>query len=425
MEGCLVYLAIGVVILVARCLGELVRKARKCDAAMEEAARLRGREFDLRRAQERLAEREAEWAAKVDAQKGELKNDRESFESVCSQREADWERKVDADRTAIGILAGEKSRGFPWLAEAYGDYFHLQTLKEAKAMERKGHPAPRSAERVRDIARERRNVEKKLRIAQAIIKYYQELFPFLEDLLGDIDDELLKSVLARQVEEAIRDVADVGVDPVRVYLSEEEYASLSTAEKNQLALERYWERGKSKWEIGRNYERYVGYLYEREGYAVSYQGILEGFDDLGRDLICKKGQQTLVVQCKCWRQQYQIHEKHVNQLYGTTIKYHIEHPGEQAFAVLFTSTTLSDRAREFAAHLGVTVSQEVPLAQYPWVKCNVSRRTGELIYHLPFDQMYDRTLIEDERNERYAWTATEAEELGFRRAWRWKGEGSE
>jgi len=390
--GCLVYLGIGVAVIFVGWLANLLRKAAMYDGVARELAAARQREADVRRAEQQVEEARSQ---------------------------------VDADTMAVETLAEEKSEGFPWLAAAYADYFHLQAMREADLMERKRHPAPRSAERVRDIARQRRNVEKKLRIAQAIIKYYQELFPFLEEFLGDVDDEVLNSVLARQVEEAIRDVADVGVDPVRVYLSEEEYGSLSTAEKNQLALERYWERGKSKWEIGRNYERYVGYLYESDGYAVSYQGILEGFDDLGRDLICRKEQQTQVVQCKCWSQHREIHEKHVNQLYGTTIKYQIEHPGEQAFAVLFTSTTLSDRAREFAAHLGVTVSQEVPLAQYPSVKCNVSRRTGELIYHLPFDQMYDRTLIEGERNERYAGTATEAEELGFRRAWRWTGEGSE
>lgn len=55
------------------------------------------------------------------------------------------------------------------------------------------------------------------------------------------------------------------------------------------------------------------------------------------------------------------------------------------------------------------------------LKCNVSRRTGEKIYHLPFDQQYDRTLIEEERNECYVETVAEAEKLGYRRAFRWRG----
>jgi hypothetical protein len=44
----------------------------------------------------------------------------------------------------------------------------------------------------------------------------------------------------------------------------------------------------------------------------------------------------------------------------------------------------------------------------------------ERIYHLPFDQQYDTTLIEPTRGERYVATVAEAEELGFRRAWRWR-----
>lgn len=50
----------------------------------------------------------------------------------------------------------------------------------------------------------------------------------------------------------------------------------------------------------------------------------------------------------------------------------------------------------------------------------LSRATGERVYHLPFDQQYDTTVIEPDRGELYAATVAEAEELGFRRAWRWR-----
>jgi len=53
-------------------------------------------------------------------------------------------------------------------------------------------------------------------------------------------------------------------------------------------------------------------------------------------------------------------------------------------------------------------------------KCNISQKTKEKIYHLPFDQQYDKVLIE-EKNECYVETCEEAENLGFRRAWRWQG----
>jgi hypothetical protein len=33
--------------------------------------------------------------------------------------------------------------------------------------------------------------------------------------------------------------------------------------------------------FGRDYERYVGYLHERDGFSVEYLGIACGYDDLG------------------------------------------------------------------------------------------------------------------------------------------------
>jgi hypothetical protein len=49
--------------------------------------------------------------------------------------------------------------------------------------------------------------------------------------------------------------------------------------------------------------------------------------------------------------------------------------------------------------------------------------SGERIYHLPFDQMYDRTVIGNMPGERYVHTVREAEGLGFRRAFRWRPDG--
>lgn len=70
--------------------------------------------------------------------------------------------------------------------------------------------------------------------------------------------------------------------------------------------------------------------------------------------------------------------------------------------------------------LGVHLVDNFPLQRYPIIKCNVSLRDREKIYHLPFDQQYDRTLIEY-KHECYVETVAEAEALGFRRAFRWRG----
>jgi hypothetical protein len=106
-------------------------------------------------------------------------------------------------------------------------------------------------------------------------------------------------------------------------------------------------------------------------------------------------------------------------------KYKIDHPNERVKGILYTTTKLSERAKEFASFLGIGIAEEYPFADYPSIKCNISRRSGEKIYHLSFDLQYDRTLIEEERNECYAETVEEAENLGYRRAWRWKGQKTE
>lgn len=194
---------------------------------------------------------------------------------------------------------------------------------------------------------------------------------------------------------------------------------MPTGSRNQLALDRYWQKRKSPWELGRDYKRYIGYRYETQGHQVQYQGNLQGLSDLGRDLMAVKEGTVEIIQCKYWSREKQIHEKHVFQLYGTLIEYRIDHPTIQANAVFVTSTVLSDRARQAAAALDVTIQENVPLEQYPCIKCNISR-DGTKIYHLPFDQQYDRTVIETNRGECYVSTVQEADAREFRRAYRWR-----
>jgi hypothetical protein len=94
--------------------------------------------------------------------------------------------------------------------------------------------------------------------------------------------------------------------------------------------------------------------------------------------------------------------------------------GREVTGTFTTTTTLSPRAHEFARQLSIRVEEQLPLADYPRIKCNIARASDERIYHLPFDQQYDKTIIEPERGERWVATCAEAEELGYRRAWRWK-----
>jgi hypothetical protein len=106
------------------------------------------------------------------------------------------------------------------------------------------------------------------------------------------------------------------------------------------------------------------------------------------------------------------------QLFGTATAARIEHPPKHVRATFVTTTTLSERGHQFADQLDVAIEENFEFEDYPRIKCNVARRDGERIYHLPFDQRYDDTLVEPGRGEFWAWTYAEAEAAGFRRAWR-------
>jgi len=71
-------------------------------------------------------------------------------------------------------------------------------------------------------------------------------------------------------------------------LTKSEWRQLTQQEKYQRALDNYWNRHKSNWEIGRDYERFIGYGYELKGWDVTFFGAVKGFQDMGRDLIVKK-----------------------------------------------------------------------------------------------------------------------------------------
>lgn len=203
---------------------------------------------------------------------------------------------------------------------------------------------------------------------------------------------------------------------------------MTRSQKFQSALDRYCTTRKTPWLIGRDYERFIGYSHERDGFCVEYFGATSGLEDMGRDLICRRQSEVRIIQCKYWASGKTIHEKHVFQVYGTAAAVALQEkesgPGlfgddHDVSAWLFTSCACSELAKKFAKALRVEIRENVPLSRYPMIKCNISP-AGEKIYHLPFDQQYDRTVIEPPE-ECYATTIAEAEELGFRRAYRWRG----
>ena len=321
------------------------------------------------------------------------------------------------DKEAVIQMAKERQIGFPWLAKAYEEYFELQDKNIVNFLKFKTHPAVKASEVFKLQSQLRRKAERDKKIAEYLVEYYETICPFLLDLREEVEDikqedrEYLKGYSKEELE-----------DETTKYLTKEEYRKLPSEVRNQMALDRYWKRPKSKWHIGRCYERYVGFLYESRDFEVDYVGIFKGFEDLGRDLICKKGNDFVVIQCKNWAKFRTIYERHIFQFFGTVFKYKDDYPDRNVKAVFYATTTLSNLARRFGKELGINLVENHKFdMDYPCIKCNVSRIDGSRIYHLPFDQQYDTTKVEKERGEFYCKTVKQAEDAGFRKAFRYSG----
>jgi len=306
----------------------------------------------------------------------------------------------------VDHLEKELDQSYPWLAGMYKRFQIEQDNHDAYLLSNRSTTS-------KDIVKKLKKKNAQLRYEKSLyenqLTVYESLFPWLEEFKKVDIDKAVKYVNETRSDEEYDRISD--------YLSPAEYKTLSSAKKSQLALDRYKKHRKSDWEIGIDYERYIGYLYETQGYKVSYTGAIDYLKDMGRDLICQKDDEILVIQCKRWSVHKTIHEKHVFQLFGSTIQFKYKNPELTYKPILYTTTKLSEVAAYCAEQLGVSVVEHKKYEDYPCIKCNVSK-DGEKIYHLPFDQQYDRISIEAEKGEFYAMTAEEAENAGFRRAFR-------
>lgn len=337
----------------------------------------------------------------------------DSLQRMLETREKDLEEvKELADLWKRTLV--ERTKSFPTLLHLLERYGQERDLHKEQFLRSKRYPATKAADQVRDEARRRRAAQTALHRASMLIEYYESLAPFLLNLREGNGDF---SVDPNDVHEFSDDEK---ADSAVKYLSREEYGRLSVVERNQRALERYLDRPKSNHEVGRMYERYVGYMLEQLGYSVAYLGALKRRTDLGRDLLCIRDEQVIIVQCKYWSKFKTIYEKHIFQFFGTVFEYQDSRPCRRVKGLFITSTQLSPLAEKFANSLGIELKQNLPLNKnYPCIKCNLSKPHGEKIYHLPFDQQYDRVRIEAGRGEFYCRTVLEAEQAGFRRAFRW------
>lgn len=318
------------------------------------------------------------------------------------------------DRVSFLESAESNLTAIPYMAQIVADYETYGLEKLAQQLNW-GLDAQRltKVKSIREIRADAKAMVEKNKEAQYQLAYLLELYPVLKDVI-ECDFKQLPIIKVNELS---------NYDATKDYLSKEEYQSLSTIERNQLALDRYKNsHNKSKWQIGRDYELYIGYRYSLKGYDIDYFGSYMGLEDLGRDIIAKKDDITLIIQCKYWSSKKQIHEKHITQLYGTMVSYCIENnlKKNKVKGLLITNIELSDMAKKMAIFLNIEYKENVKKGDYPCIKCNIGHSGNDTtkIYHLPFDQQYDSTKI-NKKGEFYAMTVEEAESAGFRRAFKW------
>lgn len=356
---------------------------------------------------------------RLQQQASSLEEQKRHFRDV----ELTGKQKVDCYQNEIKnilkkIEGGDHRVIYPYLAGVIADIDTISIKKAADALDW-GSDETR-LKKVRSLNDLRAEVKDQLtdaRVAYYQLRYLLELFPSLQDILDSEYDEI-KFDLGNY------DYKDQ--DPARFFLTKDEWDNLTTTERNQLALDRYVaSHSKNNWQIGRDYELYIGQLYLAKGYDVDFTGSYMGLEDMGRDLICKKNGKTVIIQCKYWGKDKRIHENHINQLYGTMISYCIENNELQSNVEgrFVTNIELSDTARKFARMLGIKFDENVPMESFPRIKCNIGvdeHGSKTKIYHLPMDLSYDVTKI-DKKGEFFARTVEEAENKGFRRSYKWKG----
>ena len=324
--------------------------------------------------------------------------------------------KSDHDRfvslkKSIDRLLDEKKQTYPWLAKMIADLYTAYDKELAKQLRAKRNPAIKAADSVQQISKDYKASLVKQKQLEYQLAVYETAFPFLEEFKEVPPSDVLTSI-------NLVCNSDHEYDHSRDWLSKEEYAVLSPAARDQLALDRYLSRSKSSWEAGIEYEQYIGYLCELRGYRVFYTGATKGLEDMGQDLVLQKGDRCFIIQCKRWSDDKVIHEKHIFQLYGSVVTSQISSPNCITSGVFVTSAFLSPLARECAQKLHIQVFEHIAMTDFPRIKCNLSR-TGEKIYHLPFDLQYNNIAIDLPKNEFFANTVNEAVNAGFRRAFRW------
>lgn len=351
----------------------------------------------------------------LEAIKSHISKNEQILQQIKTER-AEWQQEQQQYLNCIAKFKASYFQGKSYLSKMFDELVAHYDNAKAEFQLSKKHPAPKASEEIKRLSKEKRALLAENKFLQCQIDTYKARFP---EWFEQYEQDILNEVVS---EEDFKEPNSEYHDEVRQFLTQEEYEQLPPSNKHELALQRYLSGKLNKHQVGKLYEYDVGNEYEEQGYLVEYHGIKHKKADNGIDLICHKNNEILIIQAKCWSKNFLIRENTVFQLFGTATQYRQRKADliQNVRMLLITSTQLSDEARFFAQILGVEIIENRALRKdFPMIKCNISAKTGERIYHLPFDEQYDRVIINRKQGEFYALTVFEAEFNGFRRAFRY------
>ena len=198
-------------------------------------------------------------------------------------------------------------------------------------------------------------------------------------------------------------------------LEKERLGTLTNQDKLQEKLDNYLYQLSDNLAIGRAYERYIGYLYEKDHWQVTFNGCIKGNEDNGIDLICQKGNEVHLIQAKNWNKK--IFNKVVHQLYGSMAEYRLNtnNPQLNIIGIIFTANGADSNAMQVAQQLNIQIKIEQLNKNYPLVK--YKKQTNH--YYLPpeidplneLNYQYDQLNIDFSAGDTYCKTILEAKKL--------------
>ena len=173
----------------------------------------------------------------------------------------------------------------------------------------------------------------------------------------------------------------------------------------------------AKNDYGIQYERYVGHLFEEKGFRVTYNGIRNGKDDGGVDLIARGNRKIRIIQCKRWNTA--VNCDVISRLQGGLERFiWKERKGKSSKmltsirGVLATSGDVEPNALELAKHLGIYVMKNLTYKFYPAIKAKeIIPGAGRFL--LPFNSGYDRMDFSLGNGDRFFMSIREALTNGF------------